>query len=113
MRSSDNAPVASDEPVPPGGAHGRSPGQDDGPVASDGPGAPTAGQGRSPGRWRLWRPWLSLLAKPARRLVLLFILALVVEYLVVPELVGATKPLYLLGRVSPWWVVAGAVLEGV
>jgi hypothetical protein len=72
-----------------------------------------AGENRSPGRWRLWRPWLSLLAKPARRLVLLFILALVIEYLVVPELVGASKDLYLLGRVSAWWVALGAVLEGV
>jgi uncharacterized protein (TIRG00374 family) len=113
MRSSDNAPVASDEPGSPSADHSRSSGQDDGPVASDEPGAPTADQGRSPGRWRLWRPWLSLLAKPARRLALLLILALVIEYLVVPELVGASKNLYLLGRVSAWWVVAGTVLEGV
>jgi uncharacterized protein (TIRG00374 family) len=68
-----------------------------------------AGENRSPGRWR---PWLSLLAKPARRVALLFILALVVEYLVIPTLVGASKNLYLLGRVSAWWVVAGTVLEG-
>jgi hypothetical protein len=113
MRSSDEAPVASDEPGSPSADNSRSPGQDDVPVTSDEPGAPTAGQGRSPGRWRLWRPWLSLLAKPARRLALLLILALVVEYLVVPELVGASKHLYLLGRVSGWWVAAGTVLEGV
>ena len=36
-----------------------------------------------------------------------------IEYLVVPELVGASKNLYLLGRVSAWWVVAGTVLEAV
>jgi uncharacterized protein (TIRG00374 family) len=113
MRSSDNAPVASGEPGAPGADHSRSPGRGDVPVTSGEPGAPTAGQGRSPGRWRLWRPWLSLLAKPARRLALLLILALVIEYLVVPELVGASKNLYLLGRVSAWWVVAGTVLEGV
>jgi hypothetical protein len=53
-----------------------------------------------------------MLAKPARRIALIFILLLVIEYLVVPELVGASKNLYLLGRVSAWWVVAGAVLEG-
>ncbi|HEY6495872.1 MAG TPA: YbhN family protein [Trebonia sp.] len=75
-------------------------------------GEPTR-QSRSRERWRLWRPWLSMLAKPARRLALIFILLLVIEYLVVPELVGASKNLYLLGRVSAWWVVAGAVLEGV
>ena len=45
--------------------------------------------------------------------VLLFIVALVVEYLVVPELVGASKDLYLLGRVNAAWVVAGTALEGV
>jgi uncharacterized protein (TIRG00374 family) len=76
-------------------------------------GEPDGGHSRSRERWRLWRPWLSLLAKPARRVALLFILALVIEYLVVPELVGASKNLYLLGRVSAWWVVLGAVLEGV
>ncbi len=87
MRSSDDTQVASGEP---GGGHSR-----------------------SRDRWRLLRPWLSLLAKPARRVALLFILALVIEYLVVPELVGASKNLYLLGRVSAWWVVLGTVLEGV
>jgi len=69
-------------------------------------------QGRSRGRWRLWLGWLSLLAKPARRGAIIFILVLVIEYLVVPELVGASKDLYLLERVSAWWVAAGVALEG-
>jgi uncharacterized protein (TIRG00374 family) len=85
---------------------------DEVPAAGDEPGAPDAGHDQPPGRWRRWRPRLSVLAKPARRLALLFILALVVEYLVVPTLVGASKNLYLLGRVSAWWVAAGTVLEG-
>jgi uncharacterized protein (TIRG00374 family) len=68
---------------------------------------------RPPGRWRQWRPWLRLLVKPVRRGVLLFVLLLVIEYLVVPELVGASKDLYLLGRVNAGWVAAGVVLEGV
>jgi uncharacterized protein (TIRG00374 family) len=83
---------------------------EDTPVVSD---EPDTGQGHGQGRWQLWRGWLAPLAKPARRVVLLFILALVVEYLVVPELVGASKDLYLLGQVSAWWVAAGVVLEGV
>jgi uncharacterized protein (TIRG00374 family) len=62
---------------------------------------------------RGWRTWLPLLKKPLRRGVLIFILLLVIEYLVVPELVGASKDLYLLGRVNAGWVVAGVVLEGV
>jgi uncharacterized protein (TIRG00374 family) len=44
--------------------------------------------------------------------VVLFILALIVEYLVIPELIGASKDLYLLGRVSVPWMAAGLVLEG-
>jgi uncharacterized protein (TIRG00374 family) len=64
-------------------------------------------------RWRRWRPWLRLLVKPVRRGVLIFVLLLVIEYLVVPELVGASKDLYLLGRVNAGWVAAGVLLEGV
>jgi uncharacterized protein (TIRG00374 family) len=79
-----------------------------------------AAPGREPGAdagprngWRSsWRPWLPFLVKPLRRGVLIFIVLLVVEYLVVPELVGASKDLYLLGRVNPAWLVAGVVLEG-
>ena len=63
-------------------------------------------------RWRRWRTWLPFLVKPLRRGVLLFILLLIIEYLVVPELVGASKDLYLLGRVNTRWLVAGLVLEG-
>ena len=59
------------------------------------------------------RVWLPVLARPARRGVILLALVLVVEYLVVPELVGASKDLYLLGRVNALWVAAGVVLEGV
>ena len=55
----------------------------------------------------------ALLVKPVRRGVLLFVLLLVIEYLVVPELVGASKDLYLLGQVNAGWVAAGVVLEGV
>jgi hypothetical protein len=43
--------------------------------------------------------------------VLLFIVALVVEYLVVPELVGARKDLYLLNQLNAGWAVAGVVVE--
>ena len=70
-------------------------------------------QGRSRGQWRLWLSWLRPLAKPARRGVILFILLLVIEYLVVPELVGASKDLHLLEQVSAWWVAAGVALEGI
>lgn len=70
--------------------------------------------GRS-GRWRRWwrrmRTWLPFLVKPLRRGIVLFIIALVIEYLVVPELVGASKDLSLLGRVNVGWLVAGLVTE--
>ncbi len=64
------------------------------------------------GRWRRWRTWLPFVIKPLRRGVVIFIVLLVIEYLVVPELVGASKDLYLLGRVNAAWLVAGLVLEG-
>src|SRR5260221_2211646 len=67
----------------------------------------------SRGRWRRWLPWLRLVAKPLRRGALILVLLLVIEYLVVPELVGASKNLYLLRRINPVWVVAGTALEGV
>lgn len=67
--------------------------------------------------WRRLRPrrlptWLPFLVKPARRLALLLIVLAVIEYLVVPELVGASKDLYLLGRINALWLAAGTILEG-
>jgi uncharacterized protein (TIRG00374 family) len=87
----------------------------EGPDGASDAGESAGGSGGSGGprsrwsRWRGWRPWV----KPVRRVVLLFILALVVEYLVVPELVGARKDLYLLDSVNGGWAAAGLVLEGV
>jgi uncharacterized protein (TIRG00374 family) len=77
-----------------------------------GDGEPGTDETRSPSRWRQWRAWLPMLVKPVRRGVLLFVLLLVIEYLVVPELVGASKDLYLLGRVNALWLAAGVALEG-
>jgi uncharacterized protein (TIRG00374 family) len=79
-----------------------------------------APDGREPGTYagprhgwrRWWRSWLPFLVKPLRRGVIIFALLLIVEYLVVPELVGASKDLHLLSRVNAAWLVAGLVLEG-
>jgi uncharacterized protein (TIRG00374 family) len=62
---------------------------------------------------RRWRAWLPFLVKPVRRTVLIFVLLLIVEYLVVPELVGASKNLYLLGRLNVGWLAGGVISEGV
>jgi uncharacterized protein (TIRG00374 family) len=59
------------------------------------------------------RGWFLAARRPLRRIVLLFILALIVEYLVIPELVGASKDLYLLDRLNVGWMIAGLVLEAV
>jgi uncharacterized protein (TIRG00374 family) len=59
-----------------------------------------------------WRFWLPFVVKPLRRGIVIFALVLIIEYLVVPELVGASKDLHLLGQVNPAWLVAGAILEG-
>lgn len=74
---------------------------------------PDAGRRGSRERLRRLRSWLPFLVKPARRTVLVLVLLLIVEYLVVPELVGASKNLYLLGRVNAGWLAAGVILEGV
>src|ERR1700679_2419282 len=80
------------------------------PAVGSEPGTEPAGSEKPNGsKKRGWRAWI----KPTRRLVLLFVLALVIEYLVVPELVGASKDLSLLGRISGYWVAAGVVLEAV
>src|SRR5215472_14951384 len=76
---------------------------------SDGPGTK---ESSSTSRWHHLRAWFPFLVKPVRRLVLIFALLLIIEYLVVPELVGASKDLYLLGRVNAAWLVAGVLLEG-
>ena len=69
-------------------------------------------RGEMRGWWRRVRSWLPFLVKPLRRGILIFALVLIVEYLVVPELVSASKDLYLLGQVNPAWLVAGVILEG-
>ncbi len=70
------------------------------------------GERQHPAGWRRWRSWLPFLVKPLRRGILLFALLLIIEYLVVPELVGASKDLSLLGRVNALWLAAGVILEG-
>ena len=59
-----------------------------------------------------WRGWLPVIARPLRRGVILVIIALIAEYLVVPELTGASKDLNLLGQLNPYWLAAGVILEG-
>lgn len=59
-----------------------------------------------------WHGWKHVLAKPLRRSVLLVAVGLVAEYLVVPELLGASKDLSLLGRINVGWAVGSLVLEG-
>jgi uncharacterized protein (TIRG00374 family) len=76
------------------------------------PGRDAAPQSAWRGRWRLWRGWLPFLVKPLGRGIVIFVMVLVIEYLVVPELVGASKDLYLLGRVNPAWLATGVALEG-
>ena len=55
-------------------------------------------------RWSVVPAWL-------RHGVVIFLVLLVVEYLVIPELVGASKDLDLLGELNVGWLIAGIVLE--
>jgi hypothetical protein len=86
---------------------GRTPG--DGPAeASEQP----SGRRRKWRGWlRRWRTWLPFVVKPLRRGILVFVVLLIIEYLVVPELVGASKDLNLLGRLDAAWLAAGVILE--
>jgi uncharacterized protein (TIRG00374 family) len=59
-----------------------------------------------------WRSRLRTARRPLRRLAILLILALIIEYLVIPELIGASKDLNLLGRLNVGWLIAGVILEG-
>ncbi len=57
------------------------------------------------GSWRSKVPaWL-------RHGVVILLLLLIVEYLVIPELVGAKKDLHLLNQLNVGWLAAGIVLE--
>jgi uncharacterized protein (TIRG00374 family) len=78
----------------------------------DGGGGDAAADGNRRGWWQRLRSWLPLLVKPLRRGIVIFALLLIVEYLVVPELVGASKDLSLLGRVNGAWLAGGLILEG-
>jgi uncharacterized membrane protein YbhN (UPF0104 family) len=49
--------------------------------------------------------------RPIRHAVLLFLLALVIEYAIVPDLLLAKRSLVLLGRVNVVWLLVGAVFE--
>src|SRR6266852_6074849 len=88
----------------------------DGAKASRKPGDdPAAGvqrQGAKGAKSWWWRSWFPFVVKPLRRGIVIFVVLLIIEYLVVPELVGASKDLYLLGQVNAAWLAAGLVLEG-
>ncbi len=60
----------------------------------------------------LLRSWRSIVPKWLRHGLLIFLVLLVVEYLVIPELVGASKNLHLLSKVNIGWLIAGIALEG-
>jgi len=53
----------------------------------------------------------SVVPKWLRHGLLIFLVLLVVEYLVIPELVGASKNLHLLSRLNIGWLIAGIGLE--
>ncbi|HVA87470.1 MAG TPA: lysylphosphatidylglycerol synthase transmembrane domain-containing protein, partial [Candidatus Saccharimonadales bacterium] len=57
------------------------------------------------------RSWRSIIPKWLRHSLLVFLILLIVEYLVIPELVGASKNLHLLRQVNIAWLIAGIGLE--
>lgn len=65
-----------------------------------------------PARGRRRRTFRSLLPAPIWHVGRLLILALVIEYLVVPQLAGPRKVVHLLAEVNPLLLLAGVGLEG-
>ncbi len=57
------------------------------------------------------RHWRSIVPRWLRHGLLVFLALLVIEYLVIPELVGASKNLHLLSRLNIGWLVAGIGFE--
>jgi uncharacterized protein (TIRG00374 family) len=57
------------------------------------------------------RSWRSVVPRWLRHGLLVFLALLVVEYFVIPELVGASKNLHLLARLNIGWLLAGIGLE--
>jgi uncharacterized protein (TIRG00374 family) len=76
-------------------------------------GAPQDTGRQDTGARKRWRRRLRTAKRPLRRLLILLILALIVEYLVIPELVSASKDIYLLGRLNVGWMIAGLIVEAV
>ena len=57
------------------------------------------------------RPRRSIVPRWLRHGLLVFLALLVLEYLVIPELVGASKNLHLLSQLNIGWLMAGIALE--
>ncbi|MGP8163369.1 MAG: lysylphosphatidylglycerol synthase transmembrane domain-containing protein [Acidimicrobiales bacterium] len=64
-------------------------------------------EGKAPVRAR----WRAVVPAPLRHGILIFLVVIVVEYLVVPELIGASRNIHYLERLNVGWLVAGVVLE--
>lgn len=58
------------------------------------------------------RKWGKMTHHRVRRGVLIFLALLVIEYLVIPRLIIASKSLSLLSHINIWWLLAGIALEG-
>ncbi|MHB1973126.1 MAG: lysylphosphatidylglycerol synthase transmembrane domain-containing protein [Acidimicrobiales bacterium] len=67
--------------------------------------------GRQPTAVPTRRSWRSLVPAPLRHSAVIFVLLLLLEYVVAPELVGASRHLYLLTHIRIGWVVAGFLFE--
>ncbi|MGA9077996.1 MAG: lysylphosphatidylglycerol synthase transmembrane domain-containing protein, partial [Acidimicrobiales bacterium] len=60
---------------------------------------------------RLRSRWRAAVPAPLRHGILIFLVVIVVEYLVVPELIGASKNIHYLEKLNVGWLVAGVGFE--
>jgi uncharacterized protein (TIRG00374 family) len=75
-------------------------------------GSGTQSRGWRQHKWREWRSRLRKAARPLRYGITVAAVLLVAKYLVVPQLSGAGRGLYLLTRVNVGWLAGGLALEG-
>jgi len=58
------------------------------------------------------RSWRSVIPAPLRHSVVIFAILLILEYVVAPDIVGASRHFYLLTHIQVGWVIGGFACEG-
>ena len=110
-RAVETAPAVAGSVAPAGAGEARGSGQAGRPGSVEAPSAEAPPGGAAPAARRKKGPLFGILPRPVWNVGRLLIVALLLEYLVVPQLAGPRKLLHLLTQVNPGLLFAGAGLE--